>query len=495
MRKIRLKILMMFMLAAVMGTLVLPARAHAISEENMRRAVVKIFTVSAPYNYYVPWRMTEPRRATGSGCVIAEGRIITNAHVVADARYIQFQMYGDPQRYNARVLHVAHEADLALIEPEDPGVLKGIDPLKLGRLPRSLDEVLVYGYPLGGNTLSITKGVLSRVEFQTYAHSNSYFLAGQIDAAINAGNSGGPVIVGRKVVGITMQKQASGDVDNIGYMIPTPMIRHFLDDVDDGTYDGYPLIGFNFQDMESPALRAKYRMAESERGVLVNRISWNSPAMGVLETGDVILSIDGHDIANDGTVEFRRNERISFAYHVHVHQLGEEVVLRVLRGGGPLDLTVPLRLTGDDMGMVLPHQFEREPAFFIFGGMVFTPLSTNYLCTWKNCNAPASLMAYLNEPATEEKREVVLLTRVLPSAVNEGYHNMGNFVVEEVNGEPYRDFREFHELVTGSPGRFVTLTSPGNDEVVIDRKAALDSHTEVLATYGIEKDQSSDLVK
>ncbi len=415
--------------------------------------------------------------------------------MVSDAKYIQFQLYADPQRYRARVLYVSHESDLALIEPEDPAVLEGIKPVVIGELPETLEEVLVYGYPLGGNTLSITKGVLSRIEFQTYVHSSSSFLAGQIDAAINPGNSGGPVIVDRKVVGISMQKRASGGVDNIGYMIPSPMIQHFLSDVEDGQYDGFPLLGINYQQMESPSLRRKFQLKDDQSGVLVAYINWDSPTRDILQEGDVILAINGYDIANDGTVEFREKTLISFAYYVQMVQIGETVTLRVLRDGDVIDKEIRLAPTERNMGLVLSQQYEREPSFFIFGGLVFMPLSADYLCTWKNCNAPSRLMAYLDGTRDESRREVVVLTRVLPSAVNEGYHGYSNFVVETVNGNPYADFREFHRLVAGSDAEFVTFADNQNVQVVIDREEASETHENVLETYGISRDHSPDLVQ
>jgi len=474
-------------------TAAIPSSADPASEETIKRAVVKVFTVSSDNNYFIPWRVNEPQRQTGSGCVVAGGLILTNAHVVSDARYIQIQLYGDPERYGARVAHVAHEADLALIEPLDPDLLKGIEPLEVGGLPRTLEEVLVYGYPLGGDTLSITKGVLSRVEFQTYAHSGAYFLAGQIDAAINPGNSGGPVVTGSEIVGISMQKQSSNRVENIGYMIPSQVIRHVLNDVADGRYDGFPLLGFTYQDMESPSIREKYGMENGQSGVLVTNVGWNSPSRDLLKPGDVILELDGHPIANDGTVELRKNERVAFTYYVHLHQIGEKTKLRVLRNGEEQDLSILLKSGDGSLDLVLPLQHEQEPTFFVFGGMVFMPLSENYLCTWKNCSAPDRLTKYLDEFPSEEKREIAVLTRVMPAGVNEGYHGVGNLVIQRVDGKPYADFAEFHSLVTESSGRFLTLVTDSNVEVVIDRQKAIDTHNEVLATYGITKDHSDDL--
>jgi S1-C subfamily serine protease len=485
--------LVAYMLVIMAALLTAPAHAANGKEDRLRKAMVKIFTVSAAPNYYAPWRMLDPNQVTGSGCVISGNRIITNAHVVSNAKFIQVQPYGDPDRYNARVKHIAHEVDLAILEVEDKGMFKGISPLKFGKLPDTLDEVLVYGFPTGGTTLSITKGVLSRIEYQTYSHSNSLFLSGQIDAAINPGNSGGPVIKGGRIVGITMQKNIQRGVENIGYMIPTPVIKHVLKDISDSRYDGFPLVGFSYQDLESPALRAKYMMGEGQTGVLVTHVNWNSAARDILREGDVLLSVDGHELANDGTVEFRKSERTDFIYYVHAHQLGEDMKLRVLREGKERDIKVRLAVTAGDAKLVDSYAYDTEPDFFVYGGFLFMPITENYLCTWKNCSAPEQISIYVSRRPTEDKRDMVVMVRALPDETNKGYHSLNNFVVDKVNGLEYVDFEDFYNKVMGLPGEFVTFTDSVKRQVVINRSDAAEARERIMNDYRITRDSSEGL--
>ena len=149
--------------------------------------------------------------------------------------------------------------------------------MDFGTLPETLQEVMVYGFPTGGDALSITKGIFSRIVYEEYSHSSLSFIAGQIDAAINAGNSGGPVIVDNKIVGIVMQALKSDDTENIGYMIPTPVIEHFLKDIEDGSYNNFPVLGLDTQKMESPSMKRKYGIGDKQTGVLVVHVYWNSP--------------------------------------------------------------------------------------------------------------------------------------------------------------------------------------------------------------------------
>lgn len=115
----------------------------------------------------------------------------------------------------------------------------------------------VVGYPIGGDTISVTSGVVSRIEVTSYAHGSSELLGVQIDAAINAGNSGGPAFnEAGHCVGIAFQSLKNEDAENIGYVIPTPVINHFITDFErTGGYTGFPILGIEWQKMENPQLR------------------------------------------------------------------------------------------------------------------------------------------------------------------------------------------------------------------------------------------------
>lgn len=134
--------------------------------------------------------------------------------------------------------------------------------------------------------LGITEGVVSRVEHRKYAHSNTYLLTFQIDAAINPGSIGGPVIKDDKIIGVAFQ---AGSGENIDYMVPAPFINHFSEDIKDGKYNGIPSLGISWQKMENPDIKRKFGMTAKQTGVLVNTIYPDSPARGVLKPGDIIL--------------------------------------------------------------------------------------------------------------------------------------------------------------------------------------------------------------
>jgi len=464
------------------------------TDASIKDSIVKIYTVADMPDYHNPWSMLGAFRGYGSGCVIGGNRILTNAHVVANETFVQVRKHGDAKRYNAAVEQISHDADLAILTVEDPAFFDSVPPLEFGELPETQDEVMVYGFPMGGDSLSITKGVLSRLEHTYYVHSSHFLFAGQIDAAINAGNSGGPVISDGKIVGIVMQVR--GNAENIGYMVPISVVEHFFTDLKDGRYDGFPSLGVSIQTMENPDMKRKYGLSDDQTGILVNRIYPGSPAEGVLQRGDVVLSVEGHPIADDGTVEFRPKERTNAMYYIDRHQIGETVSFEVFRENKVVPLSITLSKTRSAYTVVPPEQYEEIPRYFIYGGVVFTPLTKNLLTrygsNWMQ-NAPDYLLAELDKPITEQRQEVVLALKVLSAEVNQGYEDVFAWIINDVNGQTFKDFNEFYRLVIDSKEPYLVLRDEDFVELVLDRQKAEAANQEILATYRIEHDRSPDL--
>lgn len=455
-------------------------------------AMVKIYTNSASYNYYIPWSTDAPMETSGSGCIVEGNLILTNAHVVSDETFIQVRREGDPRKYPARVVAVSHDADLALITVDSPDFFQGVEPLELGGLPRAREEVTVYGYPMGGDALSTTKGVISRIESSRYAHSGLSLLTVQIDAAINPGNSGGPAISNGKIIGVAMQimNQAEG----IGYVIPVPVIEHFLEDMEDGVYNGFPSAGFSYQTIRNQAFSDRFDIPGEQTGVMVSGMAWDSPAQRVLQPGDVIMSIDGNEIAGDGTVELVSGSRTRLDYMVNRHQLGDTISMGIIRDGVQMDVQLELDATLHELTIVASKIYDIPPEYFIYGGAVFMPLTLNYLESWGR-DWYLNAVDYLSYPMvfdnwrTQEREEIVVLTFMLPAEVNTGYETLQNEIIETVNGIPVRDFAQFTELVDGASGEFLELTTNLGNVIVLDRAASEEANPVIMARYGIVSDR------
>ena len=204
--------------------------AAAARFDAMSESVVKIFCIHSEPAFNQPWTKRRQTSSTSSGFAIPGRRILTNAHSVDHHVSVKCRRRGSDAKVVARVLAVGVECDLALIAVDDDEFWRGLEGVKMCRsLPRLQESVSVCGFPLGGDTLSVTSGVVSRCETTSYVHSGtgSELCAIQIDASINSGNSGGPVFNGRgECVGVAFQSMAgSGEAEGVSLFFFLPLSR------------------------------------------------------------------------------------------------------------------------------------------------------------------------------------------------------------------------------------------------------------------------------
>jgi S1-C subfamily serine protease len=470
--------------------------AYLMAQDDVTGSIVKIYTVYNKHSYFRPWQMEGQRSITGSGCIIEGNRILTNAHVVADATFLQVKRAGTAKKYTAEVEIVGHECDLAILKVGDSSFFKDTEPVEIGDLAEIRDDVATYGFPAGGEELAITEGVVSRVELQDYSHSSARLLSCQIDAAINPGSSGGPVIKKDKIVGVAFEAMNG---ENIGYMVPVPVIDHFLKDIEDGKYDGIPGLGLSSQKIENPDMKNMYSMSEDQEGILVNKVYPGSPAKGILKEGDVILSVEGINVANDGTVEFRENERTSFEYVIQSKHIGDTVAFEILRGGLVIKTDIKLTIPVNHCRLVPHEQYDMEPAYYIVGGLVFMPLTSNYLDVrfmddeYSSDNL-LNLFPYydVGEPS-EKRRGIVVLATVLADEINVGYQDCEDIFIVEVNRLNVGELKDLVEAVEKNEGRYHVFVDSRGRQIVMDREKMDERSKTILKNYKVAEDRSEDL--
>jgi len=462
--------------------------AETVEEQDLGEAsVVRIYATSQSPDYENPWQTQAPQSGTGSGVVIDDRRILTGAHVVADATFIQVQKVSEPRKWVVEVEAISHDCDLALLRVEDPAFMEGLTPPELGPLPQLRDRVSVVGYPVGGEEISITEGVVSRIEVQSYSHSKRSLLAVTVDAAINEGNSGGPVYLDGRVSGIAFQSLK--DAENIGEMVPALLIRRFLESVATGRPPQVPGLGVATQTLENPRLKQRIGLKESQTGVLVNTVEEGGSAAGVLEPGDALLTVDGHPIADNATIRYRGRIRTTFDAVLGDKFVGDELPVHILRGGRTLDLRLPLV---PFVSLVPRPQYDTRPDYFVYGGLVFLPLTIDYLRTWRDWwdKAPAEFIhAYYHGTRTTERQELVVLNNILADEINVGYEGRFNTTVAAVNGQVPRDMRHFVSLVDAQRG-VVELRLSDHTTVVFDAESARARGPIILERYRVSGDRS-----
>jgi S1-C subfamily serine protease len=469
-----------FLIAAA---LLLPLAAlHAV---EISKSLVRIEATSQEPNYKTPWSPGDVTSGVGAGFVVDGKRIMTNAHVVSNARFLTVSKEGDPNPYLAQVLHIAHDCDLALLSVENPDFFNGTVPLEFGGIPQIESVVSAYGYPVGGTRLSVTRGIVSRIDFQPYSHSGmDSHLAIQIDAAINPGNSGGPVMQNSKVVGVAFQGYSGDVAQNVGYMIPTPVIHRFLKDVEDGRYDHYVDLALTYRNLFNPAARSALGLEDENTGVQICSVYSSGASDGIVKPGDVILKIDGHTVSSDGTIPLE-DEAVPLEEVVERKFKGDKVHLDILRDGKPMTLTVPLREPWPFK--LQSNLYDERPRYFVAGGLVFQPVDQNFMEAHDPSDQRLNYLFdfFIADGLHATRPEIVVLSNILPDPVNAYADEFRYSVVDEVNGRRIKRIEDIAAAFEEKADYYVIKFAGGGRLIVLERKAIEEARSRISGRYAL----------
>jgi S1-C subfamily serine protease len=478
-------------IAAILSTIWLAPATH--SAEGLafpEKSVVLIRSVKQAIDQRTPWKTQAMRQTAGSGVIISGSRVLTNAHNVSDCRYLELRKENLAKRYRARVLFVGHDCDLAVLAVDDSTFFEGMLPLELAGIPKVNSTVSTYGFPIGGGRISVTEGVVSRIEMDTYAHSASgAHLVIQTDAAINPGNSGGPVIQDGKVVGIAFQ--GLREAENIGYLIPTTVIDHFLEDIEDGRYDGFGSLGlFLFTGLHNRNLGDYLAVPANEDGVVVTGTMMHSSLESVLQRNDVLTQMAEYDIDNDAMVTIH-GLRLYLSAAVDSQQIGDTVPLTFYRQGKKMTATATIALNRPVLERA--HQYDEPPRYVCFAGLVFVPATRDFLQTWGR-DWPEKIPFYLrylyahSEELNEDRqrKEYVVLSEIMPDKVNSYAGEFSNLVVDTINGQKIHRLEDIRDAFAGTSEGYLQISFMGqNQPLLIDAEMAHAKQTSILQRYNI----------
>ena len=441
-------------------------------------SIVKIFSTISKPNYKEPWENPAISNVTGSGAIIKDNQILTAAHVVSGGKFIEVQKENDSKKYEAVIKYISNQADLAILDIKDKNFFNNANALELSEDVKYQDNITAIGYPIGGNSVSSTNGIISRMEYKKYAWSSSGNLAIQIDAAINPGNSGGPVMnKENKIIGIAMQKM--GTADNISYIVPAIVVNRFLNDSKDGKIDGFPYTRTKTINIENDSMKEFFGLKE-ESGILVTNVDIEDSE---LQLNDILLSINGKKISYDGKIDSKYG-KVNFNFEIDNKQIGEIVKYEILRNKAKITVDYKIKYSKP----IVPFEYDKEPKYFIYGGLTFSPLTLNYLT--KLNNQAENLESSLNkqEKNSDITQKVIWLQTIFAHKVNRGYTSNG-FIVTKVNGITIKDFNHFVNIIDNCKDEYVYIDFVGNAKVILKTKEAKDSFEEIKNIYDLKNDR------
>lgn len=464
--------------------------SQSLGLQEPDKSVVLIRSLKQDYDYMTPWKRKDMSQGSGTGFIISGERIITNAHNVSNCRYIELRKENIARRYPARIVFVGHDCDLAVLTVDDKTFFEGTQALELAGIPRVNSTVSTYGFPVGGDRISVTEGVVSRIESDTYSHSAAdEHLVIQTDAAINPGNSGGPVVQDGKVVGVAFQ--GLREAENIGYLIPTTVLEHFLKDIEDGRYDGFGSMGaIFFPGLHNASYRDYLKVPDNEDGIVVIGTLMNSSVESVLQPGDVMTRIDEFNIDNDGMIQIY-GLRLSISEVIESKQVGETLQLTFYRQGQLDRATATIALNRPVLEQA--RQYDRQPPYVCFAGLVFVPATRNFLETWGS-RWPREVPFYLRYlfahsihlNTDRQRKEYIVLSAIMSDEVNSYAYDFKNQVVESINGINIHGLNDVHDAFKKSTDSFYTIRFMGDNRILrIDAQKAQQRHQLILEKYSI----------
>lgn len=284
--------------------------------------------------------------STGTGFIYKKAKgmafIITNNHVIDGADKAQIEFNSNDKKIDAKIVGGDKYADIAVLTIDDSNEYKPVEigdneTLNLG------DTIFTVGTPMGSSYKgTVTKGILSgkdrMVEVNVSGNMADYYMKViQIDAAVNPGNSGGPLCdVSGKVIGVISLKIVEDTVEGMGFAIPIEDALNYASIIEEGGQISRPYIGISMADLSQEYLLWQNRITipeEVEEGIAVITVEDGSPANKAgLKKGDIIVKLGGEDTRS--LAEFR--------YELYKHNVGEKVEVEFYRGGKLQKATITL---------------------------------------------------------------------------------------------------------------------------------------------------------
>jgi S1-C subfamily serine protease len=407
-------------------------------------SLLKVNVTYQTYNLQIPWQKESAGGRRGLGVVLPGNRVLVTAQMVADANYIELELPEGSQKLPAKVQAVDYEANLALLAPNSASKekefftdLKGVEVDGSARIGDSLS---VWQSGRVGD-LIVTPLRISKVMTQGYVVDNAAFLVYEATGIIRSESNSFtlPVVKGGKLAALLLRYDSKNQVATL---LPAPIIQHFLKDVTDGKYDGFPSLGIEFQVTQDEQFREYLGLKPGAPGVYVSKVMKGGSAdQSGVKPGDIMMAINGSKIDARGDYQDDQFGAVSASHLVRGKGfVGEQVEILVWRDGQETRLNGQLTRKQPEDYLVPPYLFDKGPKYVLSGGVLFQELTSSYLNSFgrEQRGALLRLQRIATNPEEFEKdgrQKIVFIGAILPTASTQGYERMSGQIVLEVNGQ------------------------------------------------------------
>ncbi len=454
--------------------------------------VVRVNVAAQSPNFLQPWRKNPRTIRQGLGVVLADGRILVTAELVADHIDVELEKPDTAAKAAAEVEVIDYDANLALLAAPAAEFLQSIPGARLDESVSVGDRVEIMQLESNGKPVT-TPATVTTIEVGPYPVDENAFLVFKLSVPLQSRENSFtiPALKDGRLVGLVMRYSPATQTADL---VPAPVIAHFLRAAAEEPYAGFPRAGLTFSDTRDPQLRRFAKLPDGNGGAYVTKVLPGSPAEAAgIMAGDALLSVDGKKIDQDGNYEDERFGKISLAHYVSTAlQAGQTIPIVVWRDGAELTLEGTLAPRNRSSMISQPYIFDQEPDYVVVGGVVFSELSRQFLRefgrNWPE-DAPLKLV-YLDRFQSElppDRGRVVFISSVLSSPNNIGYEGLGFEVVEEINGKPIRSLADVAAAVDNPEGpyhRIRLAEDPGL--LVLDVEGSRADEARIKQQYGLE---------
>ena len=402
-------------------------------------SLIRVNVTTQSWDFPRPWGKRQPFTRRAIGTVMPGGRVLVTAELVANLTYLELETTEGGRKVPATVEAVDYEANLAVLKTDAADFLAGVPGLEVAE--SDIGDVLTVWQLENNGRLLETNGPLTTAEIGAYPVDGS-FLIYRMTVRLQ-GREGSftlPVVHEGKLTGVLMGYDAQTNNANI---IPAPVIRHFLKDIEGGKYAGFPRIGYAYSPTRDPALRRFANIpADVTGGVYITDVLKGGPAATAgLQKGDVLFAVDDSPVDQDGDYPDEAYGQIPVAHLFNTHHfVGDKVKLHIVREGERKTLDATLAHRPPSSYVSDPYIIDQRPRFVIVGGLILQELSRQYLKDfgpdWLR-RAPERLVYFdrvQDELFKDGPRKLVFLSRVLPTSATVGYEDLTSLLVKKING-------------------------------------------------------------
>jgi hypothetical protein len=445
------------------------------------------------YDGFQPWKRSPSADSVCYGTAVGPCQILTIAEPLANASLVQIKIHSSGQFIPAAIKVIDYDLNLCLLEISADSISTPLQTV-------IFTEEFKKGTELQGRWLSsdaavkTSRGFLDRAMVLPSPTSYQRTLSFVVSNVSRQTSRGELYTSDGQAIGIAYSSSEQ-DV----FLIPGEKILQFLKQANHKEYIGYGTTGFNYFEFLDPTVRKYLKMPEDMKdGCLVSSVYSKGTGSESLKFNDVLLEIDGYPINAFGRYQHPLYGEISFEHLLQRHVVGEPINFVVWRDGKRLELSAKSQRFESSEMLVPYQQYDKQPEYMVLGGYVFQKLTRNYLRLWGDNwsgKVPPHLLHYyrdLSLKSDEKRKDIVILSFVLPSEINLGYQNLGRIVVKTFNGmetNKISDLIKAQNLFPDSPFHVIEFEQE-YPTLVIPKEKLSQTNQAIAELYGIQKTEN-----